>query len=392
MKRTYASIAALFLIGAAHAQNAGTVTNHALPVGRGPGMSGFGSLVPGASGLPLVSNGAASDPSYRTVGNSAFANAPANTFKCNPTGVTAAVQDCTVITAPIFPAMTGDVTTPGGSLVTTLASTGVPPGSYGNATVIPAFSVDAKGRITGVTGFTATPAVGSITGLGTGVATALGTASNTSGGLITSPAAVANGGTGRTALTSNAFITGAGTSAVNQVALTGLVLGNGASAPTAYAGTSCTNQFPRSLNANGAATCNTVSLTTDVTGILPVANGGTGNSGGAWTSYSVTPVCGTATFTTVVSSYQQIGKTVNVQFEFQLNAIGSCTNSFTVNLPVASGAGGSINGAEYQAAGLPFACAWAGSGVATVTCRQSNFPSSIAAGAKWSASGVYQAQ
>jgi hypothetical protein len=38
---------------------------------------------------------------------------------------------------------------------------------------------------------------------------------------------------------------------------TGLVL-NTAGVPTAYAGTSCTNQFPRSVNASGAATCASV--------------------------------------------------------------------------------------------------------------------------------------
>lgn len=43
--------------------------------------------------------------------------------------------------------------------------------------------------------------------------------------------------------------------------LTGLALGNGISAFSAYAGTSCTNQFPRSLNASGVATCATVANT-----------------------------------------------------------------------------------------------------------------------------------
>lgn len=74
---------------------------------------------------------------------------------------------------------------------------------------------------------------------------------------------------------------------------TGLVL-NTAGVPSAYAGTSCTNQFPRSLNASGAATCATVAdadvvntitldnltqITTraisDTTGTLAVARGGT---------------------------------------------------------------------------------------------------------------------
>ncbi len=38
----------------------------------------------------------------------------------------------------------------------------------------------------------------------------------------------------------------------------------------------CTNQFVRVLSADAAPTCATVSLTADVTGTLPVANGGTG--------------------------------------------------------------------------------------------------------------------
>ncbi len=43
--------------------------------------------------------------------------------------------------------------------------------------------------------------------------------------------------------------------------LTGLALGNGVSPFTAYGGTSCTNQFPRSLSAVGAATCATIANT-----------------------------------------------------------------------------------------------------------------------------------
>jgi hypothetical protein len=61
---------------------------------------------------------------------------------------------------------------------------------------------------------------------------------------------------------------------VNLGALsTGLLL-NTAGTPSAYAGTSCTNQFVRSLNASGAATCASVAAETDISGVLPVANGG----------------------------------------------------------------------------------------------------------------------
>lgn len=97
-------------------------------------------------------------------------------------------------------------------------------------------------------------------------------------GLADSTATVSEGGTGQVSLTANAFLTGNGTSAINQVALTGLVLGNGASAPTAYTGTSCTNQFLTALSAAGTGTCASVSLTANVSGVLPGANGGTGLS------------------------------------------------------------------------------------------------------------------
>ncbi len=45
---------------------------------------------------------------------------------------------------------------------------------------------------------------------------------------------------------------------LKQISITGLVLGGGASAPSAYAGTSCTNQALRLLSAAGAGTCVTL--------------------------------------------------------------------------------------------------------------------------------------
>jgi polygalacturonase len=41
------------------------VPDHSVPIGRGPGFTGFKNAAPGASGLPLVSNGVASDPSFQ---------------------------------------------------------------------------------------------------------------------------------------------------------------------------------------------------------------------------------------------------------------------------------------------------------------------------------------
>lgn len=49
---------------------------------------------------------------------------------------------------------------------------------------------------------------------------------------------------------------------------------NGSGSCSAYAGTSCSNSFPRSLSASGAATCSAVDMANDTTGILPYAQVG----------------------------------------------------------------------------------------------------------------------
>jgi hypothetical protein len=142
---------------------------------------------------------------------------------------------------------------------------------------------------------------------GAGTVTNIATTSPITGGPITTTGTIACATcvTSAASLTSNALITGAGGQAAQAIALTGLVLGNGASAPTAYAGTTCTNQFPTALSAAGAATCttvtsayvnNSIALTgtdintsnqvtaTHLASPLPVAQGGTalasGTSGG----------------------------------------------------------------------------------------------------------------
>jgi hypothetical protein len=91
---------------------------------------------------------------------------------------TAALSDTVTTNANL----TGDVTSVGNA--TTLATSGVTAGTYGSATVSAIPTVDAKGRVTVVTTATITPAIGSVTGLGTGVAAALGNAVNGSSGVF----------------------------------------------------------------------------------------------------------------------------------------------------------------------------------------------------------------
>lgn len=73
---------------------------------------------------------------------------------------------------------------------------------------------------------------------------------------------IVSGGTAHVITWSGLLSVGRGGTGVST--LTGLVLGNGAAAFSAYAGSSCTNQFPRSVNASGAWTCASV-VTADIT-------------------------------------------------------------------------------------------------------------------------------
>ncbi len=108
--------------------------------------------------------------------------------------------------------------------------------------------------------------------------------------------------------TANQFGYYAGTgTAISGTSLTGLVKGNGASAPGVYAGTSCTNQFPRSLDLNGAATCATVGssdLASSLALTTPNIGAGTGTS--LSVSGQLTSTVATGTAPLVVSSTTQV--------------------------------------------------------------------------------------
>jgi hypothetical protein len=138
-------------------------------------------------------------------------------------------------------------------------------GTYGSATQTPVLTTNAQGQVTGVTNTTITPAVGSITGLGTGVATFLATPSSAN------LAAAVTDETGSGALVF-------------------------ATAPTLVTPILGTPQSGVMTNVTG------LPLTTGVTGILPVANGGTGTATPALVAGTNVTITGTWPNQTINSS------------------------------------------------------------------------------------------
>jgi hypothetical protein len=236
MNRLLAALVAGLLCTASYAQNAGTVANHAFAIGKGPGVTGYTSLLC-ASGQLAV--GQATDPICRTVSG-----------------------DGTLSAAGVL----------------ALATVNANVGAFGSATNCPTVTLDGKGRTTAAAQTACTPAIGNITGLGTGVATALGVNIGSAGapvlfnGVGGTPASIVL--TNATGLPRAGMVNGVARSVIG-------VTGNAAAAPADIQGTA-----DQVLVVNSAGTALgfgqvNLAAAAATTGVSPIVRGGTGVATGA---------------------------------------------------------------------------------------------------------------
>lgn len=83
-KLVLAALGAAFFMASVQAQNVGTVTNHAVPVGKGPGVTGFTNVAPGTAGIPFTSTGATTDPSFSAIAAAGLQSNAVTNAKINP--------------------------------------------------------------------------------------------------------------------------------------------------------------------------------------------------------------------------------------------------------------------------------------------------------------------
>lgn len=141
------------------------------------------------------------------------------------------------------------------------------------------------------------------------------------------------------AITPSSVAIGAGSAITSSGA--GGALGTGAFA-SAYTLPTATNSVLGGVKPDGTTITNTagvISVTNAITALpVSVAQGGTGDTGTPWTSYTPTVTCSTSgaiTTDSIGARYKTLGKTVWIQINVNITTLGTCLGNLSVTAPVA---------------------------------------------------------
>jgi hypothetical protein len=255
---------------------------------------------------------------------------------------------------------------------------------------------------TGGVGTCSTVGISQVGGLGTGVATALGVNVGTAGAVVVNGGALGTPSSGvgtnltgtASGLTAGGVVANGVTRAMEAQGVARSVIGVAGNATANVADIQGTADQVLVVNSAGTALAfGKVNLAggAGVTGTAAVANGGTGDTGTAWSTFSPSPSCGTAAITTTSGRSKTLGKTMWLEIDFTITAIGSCTASLTFSLPsVTAQSGGGIVGREFGISGKGFTCDVRAAS-ATATCSLADFTNMVV-NAHMVASGAIEIQ
>jgi hypothetical protein len=125
-----------------------------------------------------------------------------------------------------------------------------------------------------------------------------------------------------------------------------------------------------------------------ITGTATVAQGGTGDTGTAWTAYTPTVTCATGVPTTFTATgrYKTLGKTTWIYVNVNITALGACAGDIFATLP------GTAANQNTPLATIDFSTGAAGIAYANTGGKVDFFNAVGAAANNYSASGTYEAQ
>lgn len=111
----------------------------------------------------------------------------------------------------------------------------------------------------------------------------------------------------------------------------------------------------------------------------------------AWTAFTPSFSCGTATITNNSARRKTLGKTTYIELDFTITAIGTCTVQVSVNLPNTGNSSALMSGVEVANTGVLVGCRLTGGGGTTLGCIK-NLNAVFVVNDRVFASGVYENQ
>lgn len=346
---------------------------------------GFGADISAQSGVPFFTTGVAAFTSTTGTGNFVRATSPslvtpslgiATAGSINKVAITAPAIGSTLTIADGKTFTVNNTLTLAGIDATTLTFQGTD--TYiGRTTTDTLTNKSISGASNTVTNV---PISTGISGLGTGVATALGINTGSAGAFVLFNGALGTPTSGTltnaTGLPISTGVSGLGTSVASTLAIN---LGTTGSIVTL-------NQNLGTPSAGVLTNATGLPLSTGVTGNLPDAN----MPNTAWTTFTPTVTCGTATFTTTSARAKTWGKVTHFELDATFTALGTCTAAVSFTLPntTQSGAGGA--GREQNSSGKGIGCAALPSST-TMFCSKGDATNWIN-GERLVVSGVYENQ